>query len=85
MLKLYCDREQVLLKSSSEAGEGILAPVVLSGAEATAPCVSLVTGKVSEVLSNAEVGDRVLSVALTEGKLSNSEILQSLHSLVSFF
>lgn len=77
MLKRYCDREKMQAESSSEAGEFTVSPVVLSGAEVAAPCVSLVTGKVS-ALSSAEVGDRVLSEALTKGKLSNSEILEDL-------
>lgn len=54
-------------KSCCEAGEDVVSPVVLSGAEATAPCVSLVIGKVSEALSSTEVNYRVSPVALTKG------------------
>ena len=53
MLKRYCDREKLQAETSSEAGEGAVSPVVLSGAEVAAPCVTLVTGNVSEALSSA--------------------------------
>lgn len=49
-------------------------PLPLSGADVAAQSVSLVVARVMGELSSAEVRDVGLSMALTKGTLSNSEI-----------
>lgn len=82
MLKSYCDRERMQAESTSAAGKVTVSPLVPHGAEVVSPRVTLVTGKVPP-LSSAEADDRVLSEALTRGKLSNSEILNDLPTYLS--
>lgn len=53
-------------------------PLPLSGADVAAQTVSLVVARVVGELSSAEVSDVGLSVALTKGTLSNSEISRNL-------
>lgn len=50
----------------------------LSSAEVTSPRICLVTDRVPGALSSAETDDSPLSVALTHGKLSDSDILENL-------
>lgn len=76
MLKLYCEREEMQVPETDRSPES------LSGAEAVSPRVSLVTGATGGELSSAET-DSSLSVALTEGKLSNSAVLAELPARLS--
>lgn len=69
-------------ESTSAASEVTVSPLAPHGAEVVPPCVTLVTGKVP-LLSTAEADDRVMSEALTRGKLSNSEILNDLPTYLS--
>lgn len=77
MLKPYCERDELLPPVT-----GSKAPVSPTSAELLSQRVSLVTASAVVEVSGAK-RDSSLSVALTEGQLSNSVVLQQLPNTLS--
>lgn len=80
MLKGYVERTPS--SPSRVTCETAVTPVVLSGTESAVSCLASV--KTTAALPVADEGGGALSEALTQGKLLNSEVLNNLHSHLSY-